>query len=905
MSKLHIKLNIQRFAATLTLSASETSTDVGSNTSTVVITCTIKRSSGSTNWSKPYYRTLTLTCGNQTATHSTELPSSQKTATYTSTFTGVPHNNDGTGSVYYSADLAAAQSLPRLTADGTLTLSTIPRQPNYNSISASSIQETSVRLTASIDTHGLGITAGGWDLSLDAGATWTYYANDPTDKTITGLTPGKRYWYRGYCATAGGDNNSSWGYFDTYEYPHCTVAPDFTIGSNVTLQFYNPLNRQVELQMWSHVSQGFINSTRITATPGHNQNYTFPASSYVNNLYQSIPNITESKYNIDVWYSGNKAVKEGGKYSVNVANCKPTFNLFTWEDINATTLALTGSSSTVVKNKSNIQVTISTANKAVAQNYATITNYEFKCNNVPCSDPMTYSSTESVTGTINGVTSNSFEVRAVDSRGIPSDYVTLVAQDYIQYESLTKGNASISRTNGVSEETTLTFAGKITLVDFGDVDNDLTSVTYQYKKSSDANYTPGETTITPTIDQNGNFTFTGLIEGDEDDGFDVSNVYLVQVIVEDELSTITYDLTLGSGIPHIAYHKNGVGIMGKYNPQAGGLLQIAGVPIQGGGGITGDTVPIGAIMPYSSSYIPENWLECNGQAISRTTYADLFTRIGTTFGQGDGSTTFNVPNFNGRVPVGYGQGTDGNGTSVDFTPLGSTGGEYSHQLSVNELPSHDHMGRTYSKNYNAGVTIPQYRSYARSYYPDSDDLGKWKFSGSGAISGGEINSTVETDRTGSNYKHNNVQPFITTKYIIKAFQSSGVIAEVNNTQNNSTTNTYSCNYINGKTGVELWTNQYPVSDFGTQTIPLSLSGYKVISIFYTRWAGSKTLSTTIYFEDLKTYTELNYSDYDSGTVRSWNRNATIETTGIYFENNTINGSVSNGGLIPYKIIGYK
>lgn len=61
--------------------------------------------------------------------------------------------------------------------------------------------------------------------------------------------------------------------------------------------------------------------------------------------------------------------------------------------------------------------------------------------------------------------------------------------------------------------------------------------------------------------------------------------------------------------------------------------------------VAGDTLPVGSIVPFGSNVIPENWLLCDGSAISRTEYALLFSIIGTTYGQGDGSTTFNIPNL--------------------------------------------------------------------------------------------------------------------------------------------------------------------------------------------------------------------------------------------------------------------
>ena len=83
--------------------------------------------------------------------------------------------------------------------------------------------------------------------------------------------------------------------------------------------------------------------------------------------------------------------------------------------------------------------------------------------------------------------------------------------------------------------------------------------------------------------------------------------------------------------------------------------------------IISEALPIGTIIPYPSSIIPEGFLECNGQAVSRTTYSSLFNIIGTTFGSGDGSTTFNLPNIQGRVLVGL------NSNDSNFNSVGKTG----------------------------------------------------------------------------------------------------------------------------------------------------------------------------------------------------------------------------------------
>ena len=124
-------------------------------------------------------------------------------------------------------------------------------------------------------------------------------------------------------------------------------------------------------------------------------------------------------------------------------------------------------------------------------------------------------------------------------------------------------------------------------------------------------------------------------------------------------------------------------------------------PVGSGAGSSGNVAEVqaGALVPYAGASVPSNYLLCYGQAVSRTVYASLFTAINTLWGPGDGSTTFNVPDFRGRVPAGK-DDMGGSGANrltnaisgVDGLTLGASGGDQrvqTHNHSVTD-PGHMH-----------------------------------------------------------------------------------------------------------------------------------------------------------------------------------------------------------------------
>jgi microcystin-dependent protein len=123
---------------------------------------------------------------------------------------------------------------------------------------------------------------------------------------------------------------------------------------------------------------------------------------------------------------------------------------------------------------------------------------------------------------------------------------------------------------------------------------------------------------------------------------------------------------------------------------------------------------VGMIVMFAGSTAPSGWLLCQGQAVSRTTYAGLFAVCGTTHGVGDSSTTFNLPDFRGRTPVGV-------GSSSYFNAIGEKQGAKTVTLTKSQVPNftgswtmHDAANRTMiyvvSGAFTAGTTAPNYRT---------------------------------------------------------------------------------------------------------------------------------------------------------------------------------------------------
>lgn len=190
--------------------------------------------------------------------------------------------------------------------------------------------------------------------------------------------------------------------------------------------------------------------------------------------------------------------------------------------------------------------------------------------------------------------------------------------------------------------------------------------------------------------------------------------------------------------------------------------------------------PVGTVIAFAGNDLPSGWLWCDGTAVERSEYNKLFSAIGIAFGEGDGSTTFNLPGMAGRAPIGA--GLSDLGPTYD---RGAKGGEYQHELTINELPAHSHVSPAHSHTTNPHTHTQAAHSHTVSGKLTTGNSPNGAQTGVNPVATSTdltttavaptINNanvvvnaaTVTINNTGGGLSHNNMSPYVVMNYIIR------------------------------------------------------------------------------------------------------------------------------------------
>lgn len=384
--------------------------------------------------------------------------------------TTITHDTNGAKiiSVAYSIGMASTDyTAGGLIGTGSMPLTTIPRY-------ATSVQslngrtETTIRMNWSSDN-----TIDYIWYSTDNGSNWS--GIDVADGTsgyydIGGLSANTSYNIKTRVRRKDSQltTDSSTLSVTTYDYPHCTNAPNFTIGESVHLTLYNPLGRTVTVYAVGDNGQ----ADDGVATSGTSM------GPYSNALYQSfwystIPNSQSGTYKVRVVYGSITREVTGGIYTINESECMPVPSRMSYADINSTVKAITLNDQHIVQGKSTLSVTV---NSATPSWHSTIAKYVIEVNGV----------SKEVNGTISvshqnfGVVNSSSNVKVIqtvyDSRGMSAKIeMDVTVLPYAEPTAI----VDLARKNNYEDETYLTVDGIVASVD----NKNTVAIKYRYKMS--------------------------------------------------------------------------------------------------------------------------------------------------------------------------------------------------------------------------------------------------------------------------------------------------------------------------------------------------------------------------------------------------------------------------------------
>ena len=515
------------------LTVTETATSTANNTSTLSIKLVLKRPSAISSSAS---KSASCTINGTTYSWSGSIGGSGDLTLISKTQT-ITHNSDGSKTINISASIAlnitwGGVSLGTISNSGTMALTNIPR---YATVSQSLTAKTET--TATIKWSSDATVDYIW-WSTNNGSSWTgINVTDGTggSYTISGLSANTAYNIKTRVRRKDSQltTDSSALAVTTYAYPYANSMPNFTIGNKLTIGIFNPLGRNVTVNIIgadnSQISNDTTSGTSIT---GYNN------TTVQNRLYASIPNAKSGTYKVKVTYGSQITTKNGGTYSVNENVCLPSIGGGAYQDTASSVVAITGNNQDIVRNQSVVRYT---ASGLSAQKSATVATCSVTVNGNTYN--LTLSGATAVGG--NAQINSGTDVEAVftvtDSRGLTATRsITVHMLDWHNPSAI----ISVARQNNFYSQTDINVDAEYPSIN----GNNTITISYQATKDGDASPSVSgslQDGVTSVANLDNNYAWTIAI-----------------TLVDRFGGTTTYNVGISRGMPIIYFDrlKSSVGI---------------------------------------------------------------------------------------------------------------------------------------------------------------------------------------------------------------------------------------------------------------------------------------------------------------------------------------------------------
>ena len=466
----------------------------------------------------------------------------------------------------------------RITASTTVTLNSIDRAAPTVTLTTSNITASGVTVNATAST-----TCDRWDYSTDNGSTWVNFSTSSgttQSKAITGLTPNTTYNIK---VRARKSSNEVYG--------ASAAASVKTLGGSVisSVNTFTADNSTAQITMsvtvyntsYTHTlvlkngSTTVLTITSLSLSNGSNTiTLTSAQRSTVLSAMSSIKSFTGT-FELKTYSGGTQigtASTKTATVQTTAANSAPTFTGFTYQDTNATAVAVTSNNKILIQGVSTLAIA---AVAATAKNGASISSYSAVAGSKTASSTTTSISV----GTISDSGTVAVIVTAIDSRG----YTTSVTVNItvIAYEAIDLTNYSARRENEVEDTIQAAISGAMKPVTISGVNkNSLKYVRYRYKKTSDGSYGSWVNVTSSATSTDTSFSYSNneLVDLDSDYS------YYIEFRVDDQLTHDSVIITIPQGTPLMSFRRQKVGINQRSPAEAldvNGNIKMNGYMVQG------------------------------------------------------------------------------------------------------------------------------------------------------------------------------------------------------------------------------------------------------------------------------------------------------------------------------------